>query len=244
MKNKVAIVTGGSGGIGSEISRMLAAEGCKVVINYFNNKELAENLKLELDNKNFTCEVFKADIRSEKDVDALIDFTFKTYGSIDFIINNAAIVYDKEWNTKEMVEWENTFRTNVFSIFYIIKKAEKFLKESKQGRIVNISSTNATNSYSSFSMDYDASKAAVISMTKNFSKIFAPNVTVNTVLPGWVNTKMNDSLDKDFIKNECEKISLKRFAEPKEIASVVKFLCSEDASYINGAEIVVDGGVI
>lgn len=243
MKNKVAIVTGASRGIGRATAMALAAEGVKVVVDYYNDQELnAENVVADIVRNNGVAIKFKADVRQEMEIKSLVDFTLAQYGQIDFIINNAGIVYDKVWDTKIIEEWEDVYKTNTLSNFLMIKYAKESLVNSSQARVINISSTNATDRNSPFSMDYDASKAAVISLTKNMCIALSPKVNVNAVLPGWVNTKMNDGLDADFVKKETDKIALGRFAEPEEIADVIIFLCSEKAKYINGSCVVIDGG--
>ena len=115
--------------------------------------------------------------------------------------------------------------------------------KNKSGKIINISSTNGINTFYPTSIDYDASKAAIINLTNNLSIQFAPYINVNAVAPGWVNTPMNQELPQDFIEEETEKIYKKRFAEPEEIAKVILFLASEDAQYINATVIKVDGGM-
>ena len=114
--------------------------------------------------------------------------------------------------------------------------------EEKNGAIINVSSTNGLETYYEYSLDYDASKAGLISLTHNLSNYLAPYIRVNAVAPGWVNTEMNKELDSCYIKEECDKIYLKRFAEPKEVAKAIYFLASDDASYINNEVLRVDGG--
>ena len=117
------------------------------------------------------------------------------------------------------------------------------MKENKYGVIINISSTNGIDTSYIESSDYDASKAGLISLSKNLANYFAPYVRVNTICPGWVNTEMNKELDKDFIKNEEDKILLGRFANPEELANLIEFLISDKASYINNSIIRIDGGI-
>jgi 3-oxoacyl-[acyl-carrier protein] reductase len=242
LKEKVVIVTGASRGIGKAIAEAFAKSGARVVINYLSSEKEASSLVTELKKQNPQVEKFKADISKEEEVKELIDFTVKQFGGIDILVNNAGIVSDKEWNEKTVEEWERLMRTNLIGAFLTSKYASEYLKESKAGRIINISSTNATKAYSPYAMDYDATKAGLISLTKDLSVALSPNVLVNAVLPGWVDTDMNKELSKDYIKEEEEKTFIKRFGKPEEIANVVLFLASEQASFVNGSIIDVDGG--
>ena len=137
---------------------------------------------------------------------------------------------------------EKTLDINLIAPFVLTKLVGKEMMKQKSGAIINISSTNGINTYYPTSVDYDASKSGLISLTYDSAVQFALYVRVNCVAPGWVNTEMNKELPEDFVKEETERILVKRFAEPKEIAKVVTFLASEDASFINSTVIKVDGG--
>lgn len=243
MKDKIALVTGSSRGIGRECIIELAKEGCNVVINYLNSESEALDLKKYVIEKyNVKAETYKCDISNEDEVRNMIDFIISKFNRIDILVNNAGIAVDTLFEDKIVSNFKKILDINLIGTFLVSKYVGKYMLQNKSGKIVNISSTNGINTEYVESLDYDASKAAVISLTKNLANAFAPYVNVNTVAPGWVNTDMNKELDKEFIKQENNKILLDRFASPKEIASVVLFLCSEKASYINKSTIIVDGG--
>ena len=243
MDKKVVVITGGSRGIGASITKKFAKEGYNIVINYKNNDERANNLKKELEEEyNAKIMVVKADISNEKDVKRLIDETVNAFGTINCLVNNAGIAIDKPFLEKTKDDFINTLSTNLIGPFLTSKYAYNYLINAKNASIINISSTNGIDTMYPESMDYDASKAGLISLTKNLANVYAPNVRVNSVAPGWVETEMNSDLDKDFMKEEEDKILLGRFAKPDEIASVVYFLSSNEASYIDGEVIICDGG--
>lgn len=243
MDKNTVIVTGGSRGIGAAISERFAKEGYNVVINYVNNDERAILLKEKLENKyNADILLVKADISKEEDVKNLINKTIENFKYINCIINNAAIAIDKPFLDKTPEEFRKTLDVNLVGPFMLSKHAYNYLINASNASIINISSTNGIDTMYPESIDYDASKAGLISLTKNLASAYAPRVRVNSVAPGWVKTEMNSDLDKSYMKSEEEKIMLDRFAEPKEIANVVYFLASKEASYINGEVIIVDGG--
>ena len=240
---KVVLVTGASSGIGREIARTLA-DSYEVIIHYNNSYEGALKLKEELDKiYNKDIMTVKCDLSSEEEIDSMLNTIYERYDNIDILINNAGIAIDTLLEDKTKDNFIKTLEVNTIAPFLLSKKIGLKMKENKYGNIVNISSTNGIDTIYPESIDYDASKAALISVGNNMANFLAPYVRVNTVCPGWVNTRMNSELDNEFIKEEEGKIILSRFAEPKEIANVVKFLISDDASYVNNSVIRVDGGV-
>ena len=243
MDKRTVIVTGGSRGIGEAISEKFASNNYNVVINYVNNDERANSLKNKLEEKyNANILLVKGDVSNEKDVQNLINKTIEIFGGINCLVNNAGIAIDKPFLDKTKDEFLKTLSTNLIGPFLTCKYAYNYMINSDNASIINISSTNGIDTMYPESIDYDASKAGVISLTKNLASVYAPNVRVNSVAPGWVETEMNSDMDKDFSKSEEDKILLGRFAKPEEIANVVYFLSSNEASYINGEVIIVDGG--
>lgn len=241
--NKNVLVTGGTRGIGEAISREFAKKGYDIIINYVKSKEKAEKLKEELEaTYNIKVLPIKADISNETEINNMVDVAIKEFGKIDVLVNNAGIVIDKEFENRTVEEWRQTLDINLIAPFVLTKLVGKEMLKQKSGAIINISSTNGLNTYYPTSVDYDASKSGLISLTYDSAVQFAPYVRVNCIAPGWVNTEMNKELPEDFVKDETERILVKRFGEPEEIAKVVVFLASEDASFVNSAVIKVDGG--
>ena len=241
--NKNVLVTGGSRGIGEAISREFARKGYDVIINFKNSVDRAEKLKEELEAEyGVSVLLAQADITDEISVENMIDDIITEFGKIDVLVNNAGIVIDREFDERTVQDWKETLNVNLIAPFLLTKLVGSEMLKQGHGSIVNISSTNGINTYYPTSVDYDASKAGIISLTYDSAVQFAPNIRVNCVAPGWVNTEMNDELPDDFVKSETERILVKRFAEPEEIAKAVYFLASEDASFINGTVLKVDGG--
>ena len=239
---KVVLVTGSSSGIGKEIARKLACD-YEIIIHYNNSEKDALDLKNELDNLyNKDIMTVKCDLSSEEEIDVMIDTIYEKYNNIDILINNAGIAIDTLLEDKTKDNFMRTLEVNTIAPFLLSKKIGLKMKEQKYGNIINISSTNGIDTIYPESIDYDASKAALISVSNNLANYLAPYVRVNTVCPGWINTRMNKELDSQFIKEEESRILLGRFGEPEEIANVVKFLISDEASYINSSIIRVDGG--
>ncbi len=239
---KVVLVTGSSSGIGREIVRKLASD-YEVIIHYNNSYDNALKLKEELDSiYHRDVLMVKCDLSKEEDIDSMLSTIYNRYNSIDILVNNAGIAIDTVFEDKTKENFIKTLEVNLVAPFLLSKKIGLKMKDNKEGVIINISSTNGIDTMYPEGLDYDASKAGLINLSSNLANYFAPYVRVNTVCPGWTNTEMTKDLDKEFINSEKEKILLERFADPEEIASLVKFLISDEASYINNSVIRIDGG--
>lgn len=241
--NKNVLITGGTRGIGEAISREFAKKEYNLIINYVNSKGKAEKLKNELEEKyNINVLTVQADLADEKEIKNMVDIALNKFGEIDVLVNNAGIIIDKEFEEKTIEDWKQTLNINLIAPFILTKLIGKEMVKNKSGAIINISSINGINTYHPSSVDYDASKSGLISLTFDSAVEFSPYVRVNCIAPGWVDTEMNKDLSEDYVKEEIKRILVRRFGRPEEIAKVVTFLASDDASFINSTVIKVDGG--
>ena len=240
---KTVLITGGSRGLGRACALKFAKLNYNIIINYNNSYEEALNLKKYiLENYSVFVLLVKADISNEQEVINMIDVIKNNYEKVDCLINNAGIAIDTLFEDKTVQNFRKIIDVNLIGTFLVSKYIGSLMLKEKHGTIINVSSTNAIDTYYPYSLDYDASKAGVISLTHNLARQFAPYIRVNCVAPGWINTEMNKKLDGEFIEEENKKILLERFSEPYEIANVIAFLASDEASYINGSVIRVYGG--
>ena len=242
--NRVVIITGSRRGLGEATAYQFAKCGYDVVINDKEDKtsinRVVEKIKSE-----YGVEAIGilADVSDEENVKNLLKTVDDKFGRIDVLVNNAAIVYDMDLEDRDSKIFNETILNNLTSTYLMSKYIGKYMFDNTEGgKIVNVSSTNGINTFFPTSIDYDATKDGVISMTHNFALEYAPKVLVNSVAPGWINTEMNADLPDDLVREETEKIYLKRFAEPEEIAGLIYFLSSEANTYINGEIIKIDGG--
>lgn len=241
--NKTILVTGSAKGIGREIILEFAKIGYNCVINYLTSKDEAEELKEEVLKIGSKCLAIKADVRSEIEVDKMFLEIEKAFGGVSVLVNNAAIDLSNVFEKKTIEDFKETIDVNLIGAYITSKRAFPYMKENKWGRIINISSTNGINTYYPMCLEYDASKAALNSLTHNLAILFAPYVNVNAIAPGFIGTKSElDDYDKEFLELELDKILVRRFGEPKEVAHLVKFLASDEASFINNTIIRIDGG--
>lgn len=243
MENKVALITGSSRGLGKEIALEFAKQGFDVVIHCLKEQQLAYDLQKEIEEKfKVKTLVVFGDIAKEKEVRSFIDKIFAHFSKIDVLVNNAAISDDTLLELKDESSFNRVLEVNLTGSFLVTKYVAESMLKNKTGNIIFIASTNGLDTYYPYSIDYDASKAGVISLMHNYAVSLAPYIRVNAVAPGWINTSMNKDLTCEQLTKEKAHILLGRFAEPKEVAKVVYFLTSDDASYINNTVIRVDGG--
>lgn len=242
--NKVVLITGGAQGIGKAIALELGKHGYDIVINYLTSKKEAHALKdMIINNYGVRCMVIQCDVSKEDEVDQMISSIESGLGGVDILINNAAVDLSNLFHLKNAEEFRKTLDVNVVGAFNCSKRVYRHMLDQEYGRIINISSTNGINTYYPMCIDYDASKAALISMTHNLAFEFAPYVNVNCIAPGFIGTKNElDGYDEEFLKEEIEKIMVNRYGDPQEVAYLVKFLISDEANFINNTVIRIDGG--
>ena len=244
LDGKVALVTGGSRGIGRAIAVALAREGAKVAINFAGNEKAAEETKALVEQAGSEAILLKADV-SDKDADAaLIDTVIKTYGKIDILVNNAGITRDSLMLRMKEDDFDAVIDTNLRSVFYLTKAAAKSMMKKRTGRIINMSSIVGLTGNAG-QVNYAAAKAGVLGITKSAAKELASRgITVNAVAPGFIETDMTDVLSDTVKESLLHEIPLKRMGEPKDVANAVLFLASDQSAYITGQVIHVDGGLV
>ena len=241
---KNVIITGGSGGIGSECARLFATMGYNVGIVYHKGEEKAKELKAEILEMEVDCEIFCCDVASREEVENMFTLFHEKLGKVDVLVNNAGVSQQKLFCDITLWEWNRIFDINVTGVFNMSQCALRDMIDAKRGSIVNVSSMWGITG-ASCEAHYSATKAAVISLTKSLAKEYGPsNIRVNCVAPGVIDTKMNAHLTKEDMANLEEETSLGRIGTAREVAEAVYFLASEKASFITGQTITCDGGFI
>lgn len=242
--SKVALITGATRGIGKQIAITLAKEGYDIAINYRKENEDLENAKKEI--ADFGVKVFavKGDVANFEDCERFVKEVINEFGKIDVLVNNAGITRDTLLARMKLEDFEQVINTNLTGTFNVTKNVISYMMKARSGRIINISSVVGVAGNAG-QTNYSASKAGIIGFSKSLAKeVASRNILVNCVAPGFIETSMTDVL-KDEIKEEIAKnIPLKRMGTPQDVANVVKFLASDDSSYITGQVINVDGGML
>ena len=245
MTQRVALVTGGIGGIGTAVCQELVSKGCHVYANYFqlsNDSEL-DDWKLENEKSGYKIDTVQADVSDTDHIEAMTNRILKEKGRLDILVNTAGITRDSTFKKMKPEDWINVIQVNLIGTINVTNAAIKIMLDQGYGRIVNISSVNGRKGQFG-QTNYSASKAGVHGFTKALAQEAAKKgVTVNTVSPGYTSTPMVQKMPEDIIDKIIAEIPIGRLATPEEIAHVVSFLCDEKSSYITGTELSVNGGM-
>jgi len=242
LKNKVAIVTGGSRGIGAAISEELAKNGVNVVINYNSNSEAADKKVAELKELGVDAYAVQADVSKSEDAKKLVEAAVEKFGQLDILVNNAGITRDSTFKKLSEEDWRQVIDVNLNSVYNTTSNALPHLTEAEAGRIINISSI--IGQFGGFGQtNYAAAKAGLIGFTKSLALETAKsNLTVNAICPGYIGTEMVAAIPEKVLDGLKAKIPQKRLGKPEEIAKGVVFLC-KDGDYITGQQLNINGGI-
>ena len=244
LKDKVAIVTGGTRGIGRAIALKLADKGANIVINYRNSDKEAEELKAILEGKGVKVLTVKCDISNFEDSKNLMDKCKEVFGKIDILVNNAGITKDTLIMRMKEEDFDSVIDVNLKGTFNCAKHASAIMLKQRFGKIINMTSVVGIAGNAG-QVNYAASKAGVIGLTKSLAKeLGSRGITVNAVAPGFINTDMTASLSEKVKEEASKNIPLKRLGDPEDVANLVGFLASDAANYITGQVINVDGGMV
>lgn len=242
LKDKVAIVTGGSRGIGAAISKELAKQGVKIVLNYNNNSEAAERMVAEIRELGSDAYAVQADVSIAAEAEKLVNEAVNHFGRLDILVNNAGITRDSTFKKLSNEDWNKVIDVNLSSVFNTTSVALQHLLESDAGRVINISSI--IGQAGGFGQtNYAAAKAGMIGFTKSLALETAKtNLTVNAICPGFIGTEMVQAIPEKVLEGIVSKIPQKRLGTPEEIGKGVVFLC-KDGDYITGQQLNINGGL-
>ena len=244
LKSKVAIITGGSRGIGKSICKTFAQNGCSVAFTYNNSKESAENLSKELNKLGVKTKAYKSDASKFDDATKLVEDVLNDFEKIDILVNNAGIKKDNLLMRMEKSDFDSVINTNLSSVFNLTKASIRTFLKQRNGSIINISSVVGVKGNAGQS-NYSASKAGIIGFSKSIAlELGSRNIRSNVIAPGFIETDMTDSLSEDVINSWKESIPLKRGGNPTDVGNACVFFASDLSSYITGQTLHVDGGML
>ncbi|MCI8383671.1 MAG: 3-oxoacyl-[acyl-carrier-protein] reductase [Clostridia bacterium] len=242
--SKVALVTGATRGIGRQIAITLAQEGYDIALNYRKENEELEMVRKEIEENNVKCLLVKGDVSCFEECETLVGKVIETFGKIDVLVNNAGITKDMLLMRMKKEDFEQVIDVNLIGTFNVTKHVIAFMLKARTGRIINISSVVGVSGNAG-QTNYSASKAGIIGFTKSLAKeVASRGILVNAVAPGFIETNMTDVLKEEVKEEIAKSIPLKRMGTSKDVANVVKFLASEDSSYLTGQVLQVDGGML
>ena len=243
-EGRVALVTGGSRGIGRAISRSLAAEGAKVAVNYRQNREAAEAVLREIGDLDSSGILLEGDVSRADQVKGIFQSLQETFGHLDILVNNAGVIRDQFLMLMGEKEWDEVIETNLKGVYLCSKAACRMMIGQRFGRIINLASPSALSGRAG-QTNYSASKGGVVGFTKSLARELSRfGITVNAVSPGIIETEMTDRLPENIKKEFRAAIPLGRFGSPDEVAAAVIFLGSAAAGYMTGQILCVDGGLV
>jgi len=243
LKNKVAIVTGGSRGIGKAIVLEFAKQGAHVAFNFVKSEGKALALKKEIEQQGGKVLTFRQDVKDYDAIKIMVEGVKSHFGKLDIIVNNAGILRDKALMLMEEQDWEDVIATNLSGAFNLVRAAIVGFMKQKSGNIINITSVAGLKGMPR-QVNYSASKAGIIGLTKALAKeVGSYNVRVNAIAPGYVDTDMVQDLKEGYKDELLKQIPLKRFGRAEEVARVATFLASDTAKYITGQVLTIDGGL-
>ena len=244
MNGKTALITGAARGIGRAIALRFAKEGCRIVVNYRSSREAAEELRKQIEEAGGKCHIVQAEVSQFSEAEKLVKETIATYESLDVLVNNAGITSDGLWARMKQEDIDRVLDVNLRGCLYTMRHAARPMCRQKSGVIINISSVvGMTGNVGQ--VNYAASKAGIIGATKAAARELGNwGIRVNAIAPGYIETDMSQAVKEEYLQAIVDSTILKRVGKPEEVAAAAAFLSSDEAAYITGQVLVVDGGMV